>query len=83
MEEIYWVYTDAIRRRNTLHRSTCPYCNDGKGFHHMVAGRTGGEWNGPFPSRAEALEFAEGVGWPVHPCGHCLSVARTSGVPGP
>ena len=65
MEDPYWVYEDKIRRRATMHRASCSYCNDGKGFHHMVSGRVGGEWNGPFFGLAEATGFAEGLELPV------------------
>ncbi|MCI0496913.1 MAG: hypothetical protein L0Z54_01265 [Thermoplasmata archaeon] len=72
MADPLWVYVDRIRRRATVHRATCPYCNDGKGFHHLVSGRVGGEWSGPFFSPAEAMSFASGTGRPLHMCSRCM-----------
>ena len=75
MDGAFWVYEDRIRRRATVHRSDCPYCSDGKGFHHLVSGRVGGEWSGPFFSAGEADSFAVQTERPVHKCGHCMAGA--------
>jgi len=72
MEADYWVYLDLIRKRCTVHTGTCPYCNRGRGFHHLVSGRTGGEWSGPFFTIDEAMDFARGLERPIHPCSNCM-----------
>ncbi len=57
----YYVYEN-LKAEGVIHRGSCGYCNEGKGFHtKSLGGFVGihGKWHGPFASLKEA---ARGIG---------------------
>ena len=53
-----------------IHRSTCPYCNHGRGIHPEASDRNG-RWHGPFHTYQLALREARATGGRVTNCRAC------------
>ncbi|MCL1891294.1 MAG: SH3 domain-containing protein [Coriobacteriia bacterium] len=56
----YWVFESFSKKeRATLHRETCEYCNEGRGFANTDTDGIYGKWHGPFATCEEAYRFAD------------------------
>lgn len=65
---MFWTYENWIHQYARAHRSSCPYCRNGKGI-HPGSGDQNGTWYGPF----ESLELARQAGnYSASVCGYCL-----------
>ena len=69
----YHVYENWVAEghKARVHRSTCSFCNGGKGI-HPHAGPRNGKWHGPFGGLEEALAAAAKSGGRVSSCKVCL-----------
>tara|TARA_R110002072_G_scaffold187893_1_gene344662 strand:- start:350 stop:1012 length:663 start_codon:yes stop_codon:yes gene_type:complete len=69
-DSTYWVYVNDVIRKCRIHKSTCPYCNSGRGL-HGGGDRQSSYWRS-FVDRQGATDFAENVGHSdVRTCTHC------------
>ncbi len=67
----YWVYEDRPTSRTRIHKSTCRFCNDGKGLHGSRL--PDNKWHGPFESEENAIGIALDTGHSdISGCGSCL-----------
>jgi hypothetical protein len=68
----YENWTAARPIRATVHESSCPYCNYGKGIHAGANARHG-KWHGPFSTVEAAHTAAEHLRTQidVRCCKHC------------
>jgi len=53
-----------------VHRSTCSFCNEGKGIHRRARYQYG-RWYGPFETFQQAYAAAQQLGRYRHRCKHC------------
>ncbi|KKT58112.1 MAG: hypothetical protein UW51_C0006G0199 [Candidatus Amesbacteria bacterium GW2011_GWA1_44_24] len=49
----YWVYENWTHKYARTHKTTCGYCNQGRGFHKDTSD-VNGRWLGPFKDKQEA-----------------------------
>jgi hypothetical protein len=54
----YYVYENWVRDKAMVHRSECPFCNDGNGLHGSTHTKSS-TWHGPYDSAAAAFEKAK------------------------
>lgn len=72
---MWWVYENkglGKENRAVVHRGECTFCRDGKGLHEkMKPGGMYNEWQGPYPTRQEAINYAESTGKILILCSRC------------
>jgi F-type H+-transporting ATPase subunit beta len=67
----FYVYENWTHKKAVVHRSTCGYCNDGRGIQAADSGRNG-KWHGPIGDKATAFAFANSLRQPdTKVCGSC------------
>lgn len=68
----YYIYENwrAEGHKARIHLSSCPYCNDGEGFHPGASDQNG-KWHGPLRTFQSAREAAQDIGARVRQCRHC------------
>ena len=79
MAERYFIYENWTNTFAKVHRGSCPYCNDGRGFQSRGKRTPNGQWHGDWSSQEDALRAAHAVAsrhsngsvWVVEPCGYC------------
>jgi len=75
----YHVYENWVAEghKARVHRSTCSFCNNGRGV-HPGSGTRNGAWHGPFDTLEEAMIAAIDTGGNVSSCKVCLAGERPS-----
>ncbi len=68
----YFIYENWVAEghKARIHSGDCPYCNFGKGIHH-IDNMTNGRWLGPFENFEEVFRVATETGGHVSRCKHC------------
>lgn len=75
----FYVYENWTNTFAKVHRGSCPYCNDGRGFQGRGNRTRNGQWLGPFETadsamveaRAAANRHSNSAVWIVESCGYC------------